>query len=101
MDGQAAEVLSDRLALACVDAAAQLKAAAAEAEIALRAAQIASEATPITRSTVAQPAASAPTARPAERETASNSRFASMGIIGETAPGMTDLDAVLRRRRAG
>lgn len=88
-------------AMASVDAAAQLKAAAAEAEIALRAAQIASEATPITRPTVAQPAASAPAARPTERESASNSRFASMGIIGETAPGMTDLDAVLRRRRAG
>lgn len=88
-------------AMASVDAAAQLKAAAAEAEIALRAAQITSDATPITRTTVVQPAATAPAARPAERETASNSRFASMGIIGETAPGMSDLDAVLRRRRAG
>ncbi|RJT89364.1 hypothetical protein D6T64_07325, partial [Cryobacterium melibiosiphilum] len=48
--------------------------------------------TPISRPP-ARPAASAPAAAPA-------SRFASMGIVGETEPGMTDLDAVLRRRRA-
>jgi hypothetical protein len=82
-------------AMASVDAAAELKKAAAEAELARRAAQIAAR-TPVT-----------PIARPAARAgggaavaTTASSRFASMGIVGETEPGMTDLDAVLRRRRA-
>ena len=74
-------------AMASVEAANQLRKAAAEAEVARRAAALAEEAnravTPIAR-----PAAAAP------------SRFASMGIVGDTEPGMTDLDAVLRRRRA-
>jgi hypothetical protein len=82
-------------AMASVDAAAELRKAAAEAELARRAAQIAAR-TPVT-----------PIARPAARAgggaavaTTASSRFASMGIVGETEPGMTDLDAVLRRRRA-
>jgi hypothetical protein len=76
-------------AMASVEAANQLRKAAAETEVARRAAALAEEAnrsvTPIARPVAA---AAAP------------SRFASMGIVGETAPGMTDLDAVLRRRRA-
>lgn len=86
-------------AMASVDAAAQLRQAAAEAELQRRAAAMAeaiapSEVTPITRPVVARAAAAktAPAAAP--------SRFANMGIIGDTEPGMTDLDAVLRRRRA-
>jgi hypothetical protein len=82
-------------AMASVDAAAELRKVAAEAELARRAAQIAAR-TPVT-----------PIARPAVRAgggaavaTTASSRFASMGIVGETEPGMTDLDAVLRRRRA-
>ncbi|TFD69417.1 hypothetical protein [Cryobacterium ruanii] len=75
-------------AMASVEAANQLRKAAAEAEVTRRAAALADEAnravTPISR----------PTAD------AVPSRFASMGIVGETSPGMTDLDAVLRRRRA-
>jgi len=75
-------------AMASADAATELRRSAAEAELALRAAQLAARVTPIAR-----PAA-APVAEPAR------SRFASMGIVGETEPGMSDLDAVLRRRRA-
>ncbi|KQP01726.1 hypothetical protein [Leifsonia sp. Leaf264] len=52
------------------------------------------------------PAASAPaaerTAAPASASVpAVDSRFARMGIIDDAAPGMSDLDAVLRRRRVG
>ncbi|WP_281535687.1 hypothetical protein [Cryobacterium breve] len=49
---------------------------------------------PVTRTGPVAVAGKAPAAAPV-------SRFASMGIVGETEPGMTDLDAVLRRRRAG
>lgn len=85
-------------AMASVDAAAQLRQAAAEAELQRRATALLetgapSDVTPITRPVVARAAASAtPATAP--------SRFASMGIIGETEPGMTDLDDVLRRRRS-
>ncbi|WP_105035027.1 hypothetical protein [Cryobacterium aureum] len=75
-------------AMASVEAANQLRKAAAEAEVARRAAALAEEAN----------RAVTPIARPAVA--AVPSRFASMGIVGETEPGMTDLDAVLRRRRA-
>ena len=30
-----------------------------------------------------------------------DSRFARMGIVDDATPGMSDLDAVLRRRRVG
>ncbi|ASD22944.1 hypothetical protein B7495_13280 [Cryobacterium sp. LW097] len=88
-------------AMASVDAAAQLRQAAAEAELQRRALAMAeaiapSEVTPITRPVVAR--GSAPAAKTAPQ--AAPSRFAKMGIIGDTEPGMTDLDAVLRRRRA-
>ncbi|WP_104134484.1 MULTISPECIES: hypothetical protein [unclassified Cryobacterium] len=75
-------------AMASVEAANQLRKSAAEAEVARRAAALAEEAN----------RAITPIARPAVA--AVPSRFASMGIVGETSPGMTDLDAVLRRRRA-
>ena len=58
-----------------------------------------SEVTPITRPVVARAAAAAATAAKAAPQ-AAPSRFANMGIIGDTEPGMTDLDDVLRRRRA-
>lgn len=114
-------------AMASVDAAAELRKAAAEAELGRRAAQLASDVTPITRPAVARAetrpvtAATAESAssRSASGQSASgqfassqfassrfassrfaSSQFASMGIVGETEPGMTDLDAVLRRRRA-
>ena len=75
-------------AMASVEAANQLRKAAAEAEVTRRATALAEEAN----------RAVTPIARPAAA--AAPSRFASMGIVGETSPGMTDLDAVLRRRRA-
>jgi hypothetical protein len=86
-------------AMASVDAAAELRQAAAEAELQRRAVAMAeaiapSEVTPITRPVAARAAAAKAT--PA----AVPSRFANMGIIGDTEPGMTDLDGVLRRRRA-
>jgi len=86
-------------AMASVDAAAQLRQAAAEAELQRRAVAMAeaiapSEVTPITRPVAARAA----TAKAAPQ--AAPSRFANMGIIGDTEPGMTDLDDVLRRRRA-
>lgn len=88
-------------AMASVDAAAQLRQAAAEAELQRRALAMAeaiapSEVTPITRPVVAR--GTAPAVKTAPQ--AAPSRFAKMGIIGDTEPGMTDLDAVLRRRRA-
>ncbi|GAB3124728.1 hypothetical protein [Glaciibacter psychrotolerans] len=80
-------------AMASVDAGAELRKAASEAELSRRAAEreaaYAAAVTPITRPTTARPAASA-----------ASSAFASMGIIGDTEPGMSNLDDVLRRRRA-
>ena len=72
----------ERAVIASLEAAAELRQAAADAEEALRRAHQEPEVTPI------RPAAAAP------------SRFARMGIIDEPQSGKTDLDAVLRRRRA-
>ena len=83
-------------AMASVDAAAELRKAAAESELALRAARIAAAVTPISRPAAARVAAPAV----ASGGPAAANRFASMGVVGETEPGMTDLDGVLRRRRA-
>lgn len=87
-------------AMASVDAAAELRRIAAEAELARRAAALEVAVTPLTRATGATPAIppSAPGAAPLDAPAAN--RFASMGVIGDTAPGMSDLDDVLRRRRA-
>ena len=78
-------------AMASVEAAADLRKVAAEAELARRAAALEVAVTPLKRATAAQE--SVPAAPAA-------SRFASMGVVGDTAPGMSDLDDVLRRRRA-
>ena len=86
-------------AMASADAAAGLRQAAAEAEVARRAAQLAVAVTPLKRGIVGREAASAAVPNLAPVSAVAN-RFASMGVVGETAPGMTDLDAVLRRRRA-
>ncbi|HSP75726.1 MAG TPA: hypothetical protein VLO31_05890 [Cryobacterium sp.] len=78
-------------AMASVDAAAELRKAAAEAELARRAAALEVAVTPLKRASPgSEPVPAAPAA----------SRFASMGVVGDTAPGMSDLDDVLRRRRA-
>lgn len=82
-------------AMASVEAAAQLRKAATEADLARRASELAAPVTPISR-----PAVARATAGPTAAAAAPPNRFAAMGIVGETAPGMTDLDAVLRRRRA-
>lgn len=95
-------------AMASVDAATELRLAAAEADLARRAAELAPGVTPITRPAAARtedrPAAASARAGAGAAETAPSrfapSRFESMGIVGETEPGLTDLDAVLRRRRA-
>ena len=71
----------ERSHVAALDAAAELRRAVADAERRLREAHEAGEVTPI---------------RPA----ASVSRFASMGIVEQQPETHTDLDAVLRRRRA-
>ncbi|TFC12421.1 hypothetical protein E3O19_13110 [Cryobacterium algoritolerans] len=87
-------------AMASADAAAGLRKAAAEAEVARRAAQLAMAVTPLRRETGGRPGAPAAVPNGAPAVSAASNRFASMGVVGETAPGMTDLDAVLRRRRA-
>lgn len=68
------------------DHVAALRAASAEAERALRAAQAAPEVARISR----------PAAAPAEAP----SRFATMGVLDPNASNATDLDEILRRRRA-
>lgn len=84
-------------AMASIEAAAELKRIESEAEIARRAERLAPEVPKIS------PAASAP--ERGRRETAGRAPetanpYARMGIVDETRPGMDDLDAVLRRRRA-
>jgi hypothetical protein len=63
----------------------ELREATAKAEQALREAQLAANVTPIIRGESDQPAPS---------------RFARMGLVDELDASITDLDAVLRRRRA-
>ncbi len=85
-------------AMASVEASGQLRQAAVDADRERRNTPrvdpLAAPVTPIARPT-ARPAAPAVAAAPS----APLSRFAAMGIVGETEPGMTDLDDVLRRRR--
>jgi hypothetical protein len=76
-------------AMASADAAAELRRAAVEEEIGRRAAAIAAETGSITPITAAVTVVAAPP-----------SRFASMGHVGDTVPGIGNLDDVLRRRRA-
>lgn len=80
---------ADRAVEASLDAAAELREAAAAAERRLREAQQSPTVTPIIRPA----AASAPVAVPP-------SRFARMGYLDDAESGTTDLDAVLQRRRA-
>jgi hypothetical protein len=84
----------DRAVAASLDAAAELRNAAAESERRLREAHESPEVTPIIR-----PAATAarPTAAP---QPVKPSRFAGMGYLGEIEETTTDLDTVLQRRRA-
>jgi hypothetical protein len=77
----------DRAVEASLDAAAELREAAAASERRLREALSEPEVTSIVRPAVA-PAPAVP------------SRFARMGYLEETTDATTDLDAVLQRRRA-
>ena len=79
----------ERALVASLEAAAELRQAAADAERRLRGAHEAPEVTPI------RPAASSVSAL-----SAVPSRFARMGFVEEQPETRTDLDAVLRRRRA-
>ena len=74
-------------------AVADLQAAAARSDSALRAAQAAPEVTPIVRT-------APPVAAPAVASVASTSRFARMGIVDADEQAAPDVDAMLRRRRA-
>jgi hypothetical protein len=91
-------------AMASIVAAEELKRVAAEAEIAARAEQRESP-VPLLRPQAA-PAASAdhpaePTSDVARATgTEAASRYAGMGVVGDARPGIDDLDAVFRRRRA-
>ena len=79
----------ERSFVASLEAAAELRQAAADAERRLREAHDAPEVTPI------RPAAAA-----AVSPVAAPSRFARMGFVEQQPESHTDLDAVLRRRRA-
>ena len=78
----------DRAVEASLDAAAELREAAAASERRLREAHESPEVTPISRPAATAAAPAAP------------SRFARMGYLDETSTATTDLDAVLQRRRA-
>ena len=87
-------------AMASIDAAAELKRAAAVAEVARRAQRL-EPAVPTIVPAAATPSAPGSTSRAASVRpvTASSSPYARMGIVEDPRPGFGDLDAVLRRRR--
>jgi hypothetical protein len=91
-------------AMASIDAASELRRAAAESERDARAAELAPDVPPL-RPHPQAPAASAPTdpaqARPTIRtgDQAMPSRYAAMGIVEPAEGRRLDLDEVLRRRR--
>jgi hypothetical protein len=88
----------DRAVAASLDAAAELRNAAAESERRLREAHESPEVTPIRpAATAASSGATRPAAAP---QPAKPSRFAGMGYLGEIEGTTTDLDAVLQLRRA-
>ncbi|MDQ1577068.1 MAG: hypothetical protein QOH55_2218 [Microbacteriaceae bacterium] len=98
-------------AMASVDAAAELRRAAARADLAIRAAQIETEVTPLRARPAAASTAServvvggarsaGSSAATGDRAAAAPSRFASMGVVSDVEARAIDLDAALRRRRA-
>jgi type IV secretory pathway VirB10-like protein len=97
-------------AMASVDAAAELRRAAARADLALRAAQIETDVTPLRARPAAAPApersvagsarSAGPSSVTVDRAGAAQSRFASMGVVSDVEARAIDLDAALRRRRA-
>lgn len=85
-------------AMASIEAAEQLRRAAADAELARRAEELEAAVPSIERRPAAPPEVPAASARPAAPVDAA-SPYARMGIVEEAPPGIGDLDAVLRRRR--
>ena len=86
-------------AMASADAAAALRRSVADAELARRAGELADAAAADKVTRLNRPAAGTPTRSAAPAVDPAASPFASMGIVGESTPGMNDLDDVLRRRR--
>ncbi len=90
---QSAGLRSARLEADRPDHAALLRAASAEAELSLRAAQTAPEVTRLSRPAAAVPEMATPgISKP--------SRFARMGVVDPADAAPADLDEILRRRRA-
>ncbi|MEV8212482.1 hypothetical protein [Leifsonia sp. NPDC077715] len=94
-------------AMASVDAAAELRRAAARAEFERKAAEVTAPVAspvPLRPVAVAPAVVAAPTAAvataPGPAAPAAPSLYASMGVLDEVDSGSMDLDAVLRRRRA-
>lgn len=85
-------------AMASIEAAEQLRRAAADAELARRAEELEPVVPSLERRPAASPEAPAASARP-EAVAEAASPYARMGIVEETPAGFGDLDAVLRRRR--
>ncbi|WP_448810748.1 hypothetical protein [Agromyces bauzanensis] len=90
------------MAMASIEEAAELKRAAAEAEVARRAEELEPPLPSITagaRQAEPPAAGSAPDVASERRNADSASPYARMGIIDDARPALDDLDAVLRRRR--
>ncbi len=90
-------------AMASIDAATELRRAAARAELEERAARLAHEVTPLRPPVpVAVPAAAGVTHASAARspQAPADPRFAAMGLVDDADHSSMDLDAALRRRRA-
>ncbi len=87
-------------AMASIEAAAELKRAAAGAEVARRVERLEPAMPTIAPAAAkATPAASMPAAAPDRPVRVASSPYARMGIVEDPRPGFSDLDAVLRRRR--
>ncbi|MDQ0576115.1 hypothetical protein [Agromyces albus] len=93
-------------AMASIEAAAELKRSATEAELTRRSAELEPEVPDITPAAAPAPAAASGAERTESRSGQSVRRapepanpYAGMGIVGDAKPAFEDLDAVLRRRR--
>jgi hypothetical protein len=87
------------MAMASIEEAAELKRVETGEEVARRAAALESEVPSITPAARTVAKRDATSQRPAARVAEPVSPYARMGIVDETRPAFSDLDAVLRRRR--
>jgi hypothetical protein len=87
------------MAMASIEEAAELKRVETGEEVARRAAALESEVPSIRPAARTVAERDATTQRPAARVAEPASPYARMGIVDETRPAFSDLDAVLRRRR--